>query len=68
SANHLKIVWNTISVRLLGFAKTFSRAKHRAQDTSNIATDSSQSEVETVTRKRIRPQQFDSSTDVESEF
>ncbi|GBN15230.1 hypothetical protein AVEN_23034-1 [Araneus ventricosus] len=60
--------WNTISVRVL---ETFSRANHKAtvaQDTSNIGTDSSQSEEETATRKRMRPQRFDSPTDDESEI
>ncbi|CAL1284507.1 unnamed protein product [Larinioides sclopetarius] len=61
--------WKTISVRILGFAKTFSGANHKvnlAQDTSNIGTDSSESEVET-SRKRMRPKRFDISSDDEQE-
>ncbi|GBM33309.1 hypothetical protein AVEN_33315-1 [Araneus ventricosus] len=60
--------WNTIPIRILGFSKSFKSANKKAilgQDTSNIGTDSSQSEQENINRprKRSKPQRYDSSTE-----
>ncbi|KAF8791176.1 hypothetical protein HNY73_006092 [Argiope bruennichi] len=55
----------------MGFARTFSCANHKAtiaHGTSNIRTVSSQSVVEKIRRKRVKPQRFNSSTDDELEM